>query len=203
MSWLLAEGRHVCPFAILGQRSRLPWRAARVLFETQHDFNYLDTDTLLRHATVTKDGIRIRDMHYKALIIDGRDYDDANCMEALAPMVQSERVIAYGEPVAWTSRFAPDAAELVRVLDIIAFPDVTITPTHPGLRFIHMRHGGANVYFFTNESPEPIDVEVYVSADGPRQWWDPFAARILDNAPGNRLRLKPLATRILVAGDTK
>ncbi|NIA15831.1 MAG: hypothetical protein GWP08_17345 [Nitrospiraceae bacterium] len=203
MSWLLAEGQHVCPFAILGRRSRLPWRAARVMFETQHDFNYLDIDTLLSHTTVTKDGIAIRDMHYKALIIDGRDYDDANCMEALAPMVESERVIAYAEPIAWVSCFAPTPAELVRLLDVIEFPDVTITPAHPGLRFIHMRHGGADVYFFTNEGRNPIDVEVYVSAEGPRQWWDPFGARVLEDVPHNRLRLPPLGTRILVAGETK
>ena len=203
MSWLLAEGEHVCSFAILGERSRLPWRAARVLFETQHDFNYLDTDTLLTHCAIDEDGIAIRSMHYNALIIDGTGYPAPASLQALAPLIQSGRVIAYGDPIDGVTRFAPDAAELIRLLDAIESPDVTIRPAHPGLRFIHMRHDGTHVYFFTNEAPDTIDVEVHVSADGPRQWWDPFGARIIEDAAPNRLRLPPLATRILVAGETK
>jgi len=199
MSWLLAQGRHVCHFAVLGSRSSLPWRAARALFETQHDFNYLDALTLEHHAAVSEKAVTIRDMAYPVLIIDGGQYADAAVLDALQPLIEAERVVAYGEPIEGVPHHAPDAATLARVLDALVFPDVTITPQHPDLRYIHMKHDTADVYVFANDGEEAIDVELYVSAEQPKQWWDPFRATVLDGVPTDRLTLEPLAMRVLVA----
>jgi len=199
MSWLLAQGRHVCPFAILGDRSSLPSRAARAMFETQHDFNYLDAPTLRQHAAVSDEAVRIRDMTYQVLIVDGAQYVDAELLGLLRPLIDAERVVAYGDRIEGIPHFAPDAATLARVLDAIVFPDVTITPRNPDLRYIHLKHDDADVYVFANEGKETIDVELHVAVPTPRQWWDPFRAEILEGAPLDRLKLAPLTTRVLEA----
>lgn len=198
MSWLIAESRHVCHFAILGNRDRLPWRAARAMYESQHDFNYLDTETLLRECQVEPDGIRIQDMFYRALIVDGANYADDATIATLKPLTDSGRVLSFGDQLEWTPRHTRDAAELGRLLDVIQFPDVTTNPTTPWLRCLHVAHAESHAYLFTNEGQELIDVDVFVSADGPRAWWDPFAAEILGSQDPKRLVLPPLASRILV-----
>jgi len=199
LSWLMANGKQVCHFAILGRPVGLPWRAARVMFETQHDFNYLDTDTLRSQCTVSESGVVIRDMNYQALIVDGMEYVDSDVLAALKPLNDAGRVIAYADPVKSIERYAADAGALVRALDLIVFPDVTVTPSAPGLRYSHLKCGSSDVYVFANEGREPIDVKVLTSANPPREWWDPYAAKVLQNDPPDRLSVPPLQTRILLA----
>ena len=114
-------------------------------------------------------------------------------------MIDAERVVAYGDRIEGIPHFVPDAPVLARVLDALVFPDVTITPRNPDLRYIHMKHADADVYLFANEGQHTIDVELHVAAPTPRQWWDPFRADTLEGAPLDRLKLPPLSTRVLVA----
>ena len=197
LCWLLAQGRHVCQFAVLGSATVLPWRAARVLFEAQRDFNYLDCDTLRNECAVSSDAIRIRDMTYKALIIDGPHFVEPDTLPTLKPLLDAGRVIAYVDPVAEVPAVAPHAAGLVSMLDAIAPPDVVITPPNPDLRYIHMRHADADLYLFANEGREPIDVALKVAVAGAKEWWDPEAPAILTDANPNRLALPPYETRVL------
>lgn len=198
MSWLMAYGRQVCHFAILGHPVGLPWRAARVMFETQHDFNYLDTDTLNRQCTVSESGVAIRDMNYQAVIIDGPEYVDSAVLEALKPLNDAGRVIAYKDPVKSIEQYADDAEALVRALDLIVFPDVTVTPLAPGLRYSHLICGTNDVYVFANEGRETIDVKVLTSANPPREWWEPYSAKIIKTDPPDRLMLSPLQAKVLL-----
>ena len=56
LSWVNTDSRHVCPIAIVCASDELPWRAARVCFENQRDFNYLE----LRHILSRQDRQIIR-----------------------------------------------------------------------------------------------------------------------------------------------
>lgn len=197
LSWLLSQGTHVCRFAILGLATKLPWRAARVMFETQHDFNYLDVDTLRAACAVTPEGIRIRDMHYRALIVDGAAYATPEALQVLKPLTESGRVIAYGDPVEGIARHVPDAPGLVRALDALVPPDVRIEPANPNLRYIHMRTGDTHFYLFANEGPEGIQGRLTVSAEGAREWWDAEAASVLAGESADTMDLPKLATRVL------
>ncbi len=208
MSWLLSHGRHICHFAILGSPTSLPWRAARVMFETQHDFNYLDSDTLRSQCSLSEKGAAIRNMTYSAVIIDGPQYAEPETLDRLKPLIEAGRVIAYGEAIKRVPSFAPDPSTLRRLLDTLVFPDVTIAPDNPDLRYIHMKYGQAqdgadtDVYVFANEGRNLIDVEVCAAASGPKQWWDPMEPRVMENEPIDRLRLPPLTTRVLAVSGS-
>jgi hypothetical protein len=67
---VIGEGTSVADVAILADVNHLPWNAARVFFENQVDFFYLDMDTLLNSATVSNDCIQIASMKYSLLIVD-------------------------------------------------------------------------------------------------------------------------------------
>lgn len=196
MCWLLSQGRQVCDFAILGSEQSLPWRAARVMFEHQRDFNYLDAQTLLERCTVDADGVRINDMHYRGVIVDGADYATQEVMKALRPMIDAGRVVAFRDGVDGVDRVATNADALVAALDAIAPPDVVLAPASKALRFTHMQQDGGDFYVFANEGRETVESALAVAAPGARTWWDPMAAAKLDR-PGDRIRLEPYQILVL------
>jgi len=60
----------VCDIAILGDRNRLPWRAAKALFEHQLDFHYIN-ECDLEGSHVGADGtLRVGPMSYQVLLVE-------------------------------------------------------------------------------------------------------------------------------------
>ncbi|MFH1006271.1 MAG: glycosyl hydrolase [Candidatus Latescibacterota bacterium] len=55
---LLTDSQQVCELAILGRHNQLPWEPAKVLFQHQRDFNYLE-DRLLARAVPAEGRIQI------------------------------------------------------------------------------------------------------------------------------------------------
>ncbi|MFO7974258.1 MAG: glycosyl hydrolase, partial [Candidatus Hydrogenedentota bacterium] len=198
MCWLIAQSAQVCDVAILGTATQLPWRAARVLFEHQRDFNYLDRDTLLDVCAVDGEGVRIRDMVYKAVVVDGPEYGSEPVLSKLAPMIETGRVVAYAEAVPGVGVLAPDAESLVARLAELSAPDVMVEPRQPGLRYHHVCDEDADMYLFVNEAPGTIRASITVGADGrSREWWNPHTAEVLPDISGNTIEIPPYESRIL------
>ena len=203
LCWLVGNGAQVCDFAILGTATNLPWRAARVLFESQRDFNYLDRDTLLDRCTVDGDAVRIHDMEYQTVIVDGPEYMEPAIAAKLEPLISAGRVVAFRDPTPDVPiAVAPDAAGLVKMLDAVVPPDVTASPATKDLRYIHMRYDEADIYLFANEGKGPLDLEINVSAKGKREWWDPETATVVADANPDRLELPPFRTAVLCCKRT-
>ena len=70
LCWLNTDSTHICELAILGSNDYLPWRAAKVCFRHQRDFNYLEARHLWEDAKVDGEGIHLAGMHYRALILE-------------------------------------------------------------------------------------------------------------------------------------
>lgn len=198
LSWLLSQGRHVCHFAILGTANSLPWRAARVMFESQRDFNYLDRDTLLDVCEVDGEGIRIKGMHYRAVVVDGLIYTDDVVVSKLQPLLDAGRVIAYAEAVpGLAAPVAEDAAKLVATLDAVYPPDVVLTPADANVRYTHMQQDDADYYVFSTEGRTKAAMALEVAAEGPREWWDPVSGELINHADASRLEAAPYRIRVL------
>ena len=154
LSWLNTDSDHVCHVAILGENHHLPWRAARLCFENQIDFNYLDTYDLSYTATVNALGIYIANQHYHALIID-----DDPPLEAQPLIEQLEQA---GRVVRWNDDHHARLAELRQVIP----GDVRVEPVVPGLRVRHVRKLEMDWYFLFNEGDTPIDTTLEVERQG-------------------------------------
>ena len=198
MCWLIAQSAHICDTAILGAPTQLPWRAARTLFEHQRDFCYLDRDTLLDASSVDAAAVRVRDMAYKAIVVDGPGYTDEAVLAKLRPMIEAGRVVACTEAVPGIGVLAPDPDSLVARLAELAAPDVAVDPQQPGLRCLHLRDGDADMYLFVNEAPETLRCAVTVrDARNAREWWNPHTAEVLADAPPDALEIPPYEGRLL------
>jgi hypothetical protein len=201
ISWMNAVGKQVCDIAILATATRLPWRAARVLFEHQWDFNYLDGDTLLSKAQVTCDGIALGDVVYKTLIIDGAATVEPGVLEALQPLTAAGGVLVFKDAIDGIASAPLDAANLLTTLASRVAPDLTLTPAHPDIRYRHVVLEGCHLYFITNEGKETVETGLQVAVAGKAVWWDPETPAILQDEPADKLRIEPYHSRVLVVGE--
>lgn len=188
LCWLNTDCQHVCNVAITGEADRLPWRAAKICFQHQRDFNYLETRDLTT-ATVNGDGIFLRGMHYQILILEG-DYalnvDEEN---ALAELKQSGRVLTY-EP----GNCLEDAA-FVAELDRIAPRDFLLLKPHKDLRYRHVRKAGWDFYLVFNEGAEEIESEFQINALGEYFWLEAHSGEV-ERATDLSFELKPYQMKI-------
>ncbi|GMW03469.1 MAG: hypothetical protein AMXMBFR84_46030 [Candidatus Hydrogenedentota bacterium] len=197
LCWVNGEGTPECHIAILGLENRLPWRAAKVLFEHQRDFLYLDKHMLRKHVYLGADGFRIGAMDYKVIVIDGAEYLDAESADLLKPLVESGRVVAFQDAVSEHIDVAVSEEELLEKLDALTPVDIRVSPSTPHLRYQHLRLDGLHVYLFSNEGRETIAGTLEVSAPGSRQWWDPESGLPIDLVP-EELSIPPTRMRLLV-----
>jgi hypothetical protein len=156
LSYLNSGCTQVCRIAVLGNPDRLPWRAAKVCFEHQRDFNYVEERHLWHDARVDSEGIHIAGMCYRVLIVE--DEPDAQTRPARQTLEAAGRLIRY------TSGMADD--ELVRRLDTLAPPDVQASPPAPGLRLRHVIKDGRHVYMLFNERATPVETRVQPGVGG-------------------------------------
>jgi hypothetical protein len=197
MCWLNTDSAHICQIAILGEANRLPWEAAKVCQQHQRDFNYLEMRHLWEDAGVDEAGIRLRGMHYRALIIDGPLAIPNRALPALERLIRAGRVILWGEAkLAMAGALRPrDEKELLAALDRLAMPDLTITPAHPDIRYRHVVKGGAHYYVLTNEGMHPVTFRAQVAAKGVSKLLDPL--HLTESEALGEIALPPYTTMLL------
>jgi hypothetical protein len=201
LGWLNTDSRHVCRVAILADPDGAPWNAARICYQNQCDFNYLDPRHLLEGAVTDADGIRLAGMAYAALIVD------EGCMlqEAVRPAL--EILAAAGRLLFW----APDGEKppvrgmivsrcpdcLIRELRRLAPADLIVEPPVPDLRVRHVTKDEADFYFLVNEGKDPIAFQPTFSVNGPMVLADPMTGAESPLAPGQKMTLGPMDTRVV------
>ena len=163
LCWLNTDSRHVCELAILGLNDSLPWRAAKVCFQHQRDFNYLEARHLWEDARVDSDGIRLAGMHYRVLILEEDPPEKAK--PAIDVLTKAGRVIR------WNNEMAD--SQLIEAIDKLVVPDVQVSPDTADLRVRHVQKGGTDYYLLFNEGGEDLELRLIVSARGGWALLDP------------------------------
>lgn len=199
LSWLNTDSRHVCSIAIGCGPTGLPWEAARVCFQTQHDFNYLEFRHLWEDATVTTEGIRLGGLHYRALILDGVSAVPERARSALMVLAAAGRVVAWQQPPDLEGTVIVHSEDELRdVLDHLAPPDLVVSPPQPDLRYRHVVKNGVHYYLLVNEGATTIRGEIRVSASGSRYLLDPMTGETASRGHGPvPLALDPYASAVL------
>lgn len=204
LCWLNTDSRHVCHIAILGESDRLPWAAAKVCFQRQRDFNYLELRHLWEDAAVTPDGTSLAGMHYGVLIIDGIVSLPPEARPALGTLARAGRLVAWGGTASAAdlpgTLMAGTEDELVAMLDRLVPPDVTLAPAHSDLRYRHVVKDGHDWYLLFNEGSGAVHGNLQVSATGERCWLDPVTGQRSLVAGDVDLHLRPYETKVLLVG---
>ncbi len=146
LCWLNTDSQHICELAILGRNDYLPWRPAKMCYEHQRDFNYLEARHLWEDADVNGEGIRIRNMHYKGLILEGRPPRKAQ--RAIDILEDAGRVIYWQED--------NDDIVFVKKVDSLVKPDIQVNPKTKDLRVRHVVKNNVDFYILFNEGEKDI-----------------------------------------------
>jgi len=192
LCWLNTDSTHVCELAILGLNDWLPWRAAKVFFQNQRDFNYLEARHLWEDARVDAEGIRIAGMHYRALILE--EDPPAKAQPAIDTLAKAGRIIRWDQSM--------DDAALLTQIDKLVPPDVQAAPQSPNLRVRHVRKGGVDYYLFFNEGAGELECRLTLSAKGRRLLLDPVSSRGEPLASDSPLRLAGHSMQVLAVDRT-
>jgi len=146
LCWLNTDSQPLCEVAILGLDAALPWEAARICFESQIDFHYLEQEYLLSGATITDAGICVAGLHYTTLVVEA-GYDTTLGPEAAAVLARLEQA---GRLVRWSPQ---DGAGALRERLPAA---VAVTPAHRDLRVRRVRKADRLYAIIFNEGETPF-----------------------------------------------
>ncbi len=205
LSWLNTDSRHVCNIAILGDADWLPDSSAKVCFQHQRDFNYLELRHLHEDARIEPDGVHLAGMIYRAVILDGLPRLPEKVQPVLEKLAaQGRLVLAPSSPHAgrWTGAILTQTpADLLAALDRLASPDLALEPASTSLRCRHVTKAGRHAYLLFNEESQPVSARIRLSADGPRQWFDPWTGEVAEAASDAAAAFAPHEMKLLVVGE--
>jgi len=187
LCWLNTDSTHICGLAILGLNDWLPWRAAKMCFQNQRDFNYIEARHLWEDARVDGEGVHLAGMHYRALILE--EDPPAQAGPAIDALAKAGRIIR------WNGSMT--AEELVARIDELVPPDVQATPASPDLRVRHVRKSGRDYYLLFNEGAKDLECRLTLSAKGSRILMDSVSGRSEPTATDSTMRLAGHAMQVL------
>jgi len=148
LSWLNTDSIHICHVAILGEHHHLPWQSAKVCYQNQIDFNYLDVDDFSQCIITSDKTIKIANQAYSVLIVDGE--------LPSATQAQLDTLAEHIDILYWTEDSRPSIDHLKQVLPSSPFHNIDAD----GLRIRHVRKQGFDWYILVNETDSPIQCQL-------------------------------------------
>ena len=175
----IRTARHICTVAILGQVDWLPWQAAKILFQQQRDFNYVEERHLWEDAVVDENGIHLAGMHYRAVL--AAHEPDTRALPALETLAEAGRLLRCGPQT--------PASELLGFVDGLVAADVNVEPAAAALRVRRVQKGGRDWWMLFNEEGAALTGNVQLQAEGPFLQLDPWTGHSRPWGNGGRIAL--------------
>ncbi len=202
LSWLNTDSEQVCEIAILGDANWLPDASAKVLFQNQRDFNYLELSHLVNDVEIDADGAHIAGMHYRAVILDGLKNLPKEIIPALRKLEANKQLIIFGESP-FTQIFpkaivAKDQEELKTAVNKLVKPDLMLNPTSENIRYRHVIKNGVHYYILFNEEETPVRTEVKILVEGDMYWLDEFSGEARKVQKGKLVDFEPHELKIVM-----
>ncbi len=201
LSWLNTDSRHVCELAILAEARYLPDKSAKVCYQNQVDFNYLEIRHLWEDAKVNSKGIYIAGMHYKALIIDTLSYMPPEAIPLLNKLSKKGRLIFWQDSqhsgLFKNSRIAKTPDELIVEIKKHIKPDITLTPLSENIRYRHVIKDDDHYYILFNEEDDIITTKLTFPVKGQYQWLNPYTAEAAIGSSTEPVTFNPYELKVL------
>src|SRR5664280_1473002 len=208
LSWLNTDSKQVCDIAILSDEAFLPDKPAKILFQHQRDFNYLEARHIGNEARISSRGTVIAGMKYKALIIDTISYLPGNSVPLLKKLARRKHLIVNGSSK-YASWFRGALVyttndDLLNAVDRITNPDIILDQPSENIRYRHVIKDGDDYYILFNEEETEVSTSVRCQASGVRQvktgnryWLNPNTAEAVQSPDNEIVHFKPHELKIL------
>jgi hypothetical protein len=146
MCWMNTDSVHHCNIAILGQNDRLPWESAKVFFENQLDFNYLEDYHLLNDVKIGTKGLEISGMCYSCLIVE-KGFESALGEAAEKVLGKIRKKVGL---IIWDK--SEGESSLLDQIALYHQPGFNFSKTHKGLRVRRITKEDEEYLMLFNES---------------------------------------------------
>lgn len=188
MSYLMTDSVNQTGVCILCTGNHLPWKAAKVLYQNQLEFNYLEVDLLLSEDTCIKDGrIQIEKQEYRTAVIEDMEVLSDDVRNKLSQFIhEGGKVIVYNgskKDDTLNIEYVNDAEKLTESIRIHADPGYSFKPGHPDLRCSHLVKEGCHFYVLTNEGETEINTVLRTEVTGRAELWDAWKGTITELTP--------------------
>jgi hypothetical protein len=201
LSWLNTDSRHVCEIAILADATYLSDKAAKICYQNQRDFNYLEIRHLWEDAKVDSKGIHIAGMHYKALIIDSLLYMPPEAKPLLQKLARNGRLIFWKNSqfsgLFKGVRIAGTPEELLSAVNELSDSDILLSPYSENLRVRHVIKENNHYYMLFNEEASEIKTRLTFSVEGRLEWLDPQTGQAASASSGDPVSFRPHEFKLL------
>lgn len=201
LCWLNTDSHHVCQVAILTNPDGASWNAARVCFQNQCDFNYLDPFHLLEDARIDANGIHLAGMNYSILVVDEGALIFDNIRPALNTLAAAGRLLFWapdGEKPPVSGMIVSRCHDcFIREIRRLTPPDILLEEPAPDLRARHVRKNGGDYYFLVNEGSQQLTFKPIFAVKGQMSIVDPMTCAQNTLLPRQEISLAPLDTAIV------
>jgi hypothetical protein len=211
LSWLNTDSRQICDIAILCEATWLPDKPAKILFQNQRDFNYLELRHLREDAKIHSKGARIAGMTYSTIILDSLSYLPPKARPMLKKLARDRHLIIRSDSK-YASQFRgaliyETDEDLINAINETGRPDLSLTVPSENIRYRHVVKGNDHYYIIFNEEASDVTTGVRLQApdsyrEGDRTWIDPFTAKATPSAVEEIVTFKPHELRILRVNST-
>jgi hypothetical protein len=201
LSWINTDSRQVCEVAILAEATWLPDKSAKMCFQHQRDFNYLEIRHLWENAKVDSKGVHIAGMNYGVIILDSLSYLPPKAIPLLKKLAKRGRLIINEE-----SKFSEmfkgavtykTAQNLISAIDKKIIPDLTLVTPSENIRYRHVVKGSDHYYILFNEEATEVKTILNLQAKGNLQWLNPSTAEATNFREDETVYFKPHELKIL------
>ncbi len=188
LCWLNTDSRHVCHVAIVCKSNSLPWKSAKICFENQIDFNYLEERHLWEDATVDESGISIRGMKYAVAILEGKE--DAKSQPYLKQLEANGRLFRFEN-----GNHNPMAENIKKLIPkYIEFAEY-----NPSLRVRHIVKNKIDYFMLFNETSSFCKVKYKLVNCMESMNCDPWSLDPTSIYYGNELEMPGHALKIIMS----
>jgi hypothetical protein len=149
LSFINTKSKQECEVAIIGKCNWLPWKSAKICFENQIDFNYIDEAHFKKDIKISKEGLSIAGMLYKTVIHEHELSKEI--IQQLIPLRAKKKVLFYQEE---------KAEDFTKDLEKHVSKSIEISPKSPCIRVRIVTKNNYKFYMLFNETSKPTEVSL-------------------------------------------
>lgn len=207
LSWLNTDSRQVCNLAILCEATFLPDKSAKICFQNQRDFNYLEIGHLWEDAKVDRDGVHIAGMNYQAVILDTLSFIPEKAKPLLKILAKSGRLIVSSDPeykeMFKDALVVKTTGDMIAAIDKNIKPDILLDPSSENIRYRHVVKEGDDYYILFNEENIVVTTKIILSINGKYEWINPYKSEIYVQSKNETVTFAPYELKVLKISGQK
>lgn len=201
LSWINTDSKQICDLAIICETSWLPDKSAKICYQHQRDFNYLELCHFGKDAKVDSKGVHIAGMNYGAIIIDSLSYLPPEVSLLLKKLARNGRLII-NENSGYSSMFKGTIVyktpeNLITAINNKILADLSLTTPSENIRYRHVVKGSDHYYIVFNEGESVVSTKLKIPVKGNRQFLDPSTAEVVNVSDDDDIHFKPHELKIL------